>query len=83
MLPELLQEYEDQKSAEAQFVKDLDRMDMVQQAFEYEQLEHRPGTLQEFFDSTRGSALFFSTFVVCVCVFLCFVVVVVVLTFKF
>ncbi|KAH3897073.1 5'-deoxynucleotidase HDDC2-like [Dreissena polymorpha] len=54
---ELLQlwtEYEEQKTAEAQFVKDLDCFDMVFQAFEYEQTDKRPGSLQEFFDSTEG-----------------------------
>ncbi|KAK7091801.1 5'-deoxynucleotidase HDDC2-like [Littorina saxatilis] len=47
-------EYERQETAESRFVKDLDRLEMVVQAFEYEQQEQRPGFLQEFFDSTEG-----------------------------
>lgn len=35
-------------------MKDLDKLDMVMQAYEYEQLEERPKFLQEFFDSTEG-----------------------------
>uniref|UniRef100_UPI00358F48C2 5'-deoxynucleotidase HDDC2 isoform X2 n=1 Tax=Myxine glutinosa TaxID=7769 RepID=UPI00358F48C2 len=50
----LWEEYEDQTSSEAKFVKDLDKFEMVLQAFEYEQEERRPGHLQEFFDSTVG-----------------------------
>ncbi|XP_076437766.1 5'-deoxynucleotidase HDDC2-like [Babylonia areolata] len=50
----LWEEYERQETEEARFVKDLDRLDMVLQAYEYEQLEGRPGFLQEFFDSTEG-----------------------------
>lgn len=34
-------------------VKDLDRFDMVLQAYEYERSENKPGFLQEFFNSTR------------------------------
>lgn len=51
---ELFQEYEEQKTPEAQFVKELDRFDMVLQAFEYEKQENRAGALQQFFDSTKG-----------------------------
>ena len=51
------QEYELQESAESKFVKDLDRLDMVIQAYEYEQQEQRPGFLQEFFDSTEGDKI--------------------------
>ena len=51
------QEYELQESAESRFVKDLDRLDMVIQAYEYEQQEQRPGFLQEFFDSTEGDKI--------------------------
>nr|KAG5694408.1 hypothetical protein BaRGS_017441 [Batillaria attramentaria] len=51
---QLWQDYEDQASGEAKFVKDLDRLDMVMQAYEYERQEQRPGFLQEFFDSTEG-----------------------------
>ncbi len=51
---------------EALFVKDLDKFEMILQAYEYEQglhhrlillscaAEHRPGHLQPFFDSTQG-----------------------------
>lgn len=51
-----LQEYEKQSTKESKFVKDLDRFDMVLQAFEYEQQSKSPckETLQEFFDSTEG-----------------------------
>lgn len=50
----LWEEYETQSSEEAKLVKDLDRFEMVLQAFEYEQLEKRPGQLQDFFESTKG-----------------------------
>lgn len=52
---ELWQEYEDQATAESKFVKDLDRFDMILQAFEYETAECRPSTdLEEFFASCEG-----------------------------
>lgn len=51
---ELFTEYEEGKSNEAKFVKDLDRLDMVLQAFEYEEEAGTPKRLQEFFDSTDG-----------------------------
>lgn len=35
-------------------MKDLDRLDMVMQALEYEKRDDCPGTHQEFFDSTEG-----------------------------
>jgi len=47
----LWQEYEDQSTAEARFVKDLDRFEMAAQALEYEQA-HGSQTLQPFFDSS-------------------------------
>ncbi|GLV41694.1 uncharacterized protein CBL_13367 [Carabus blaptoides fortunei] len=50
---DLFKEYETQSSDEAKFVKDIDRFDMVLQAFEYEKRANQPGTLQEFFDSTK------------------------------
>lgn len=50
---QLFQEYEDGKTKEAKLVKDLDRFDMVLQAYEYERMEGKPGFLQEFFDSTK------------------------------
>ncbi|XP_005990535.1 HD domain-containing protein 2 [Latimeria chalumnae] len=51
---ELWEEYEFQSTAEAKFVKELDQFEMILQAFEYEELERRPGQLQDFYDSTRG-----------------------------
>ena len=47
-------EYEDQKTPEAILVKDLDKFDMILQAFEYETDQERPGSLEEFFKSTEG-----------------------------
>lgn len=54
---QLFEEYEQQISAEAQFVKDCDRYDMILQAFEYEQRDCTPGKHQEFFDSTKDKFL--------------------------
>ncbi|KAG9493401.1 5'-deoxynucleotidase HDDC2 [Eleutherodactylus coqui] len=51
---ELWEEYEHQASAEAKFVKELDQCEMILQALEYEELEKRPGRLQDFYDSTAG-----------------------------
>ncbi|XP_069743028.1 5'-deoxynucleotidase HDDC2 isoform X2 [Narcine bancroftii] len=51
---ELWQEYENQSSSEAKYVKELDQFEMIVQAFEYEELEETPGHLQEFYDSTKG-----------------------------
>ncbi|XP_077343072.1 5'-deoxynucleotidase HDDC2 [Lithobates pipiens] len=51
---DLWEEYEFQSSAEARFVKELDQCEMILQALEYEELEKRPGTLQDFYDSTSG-----------------------------
>ncbi|XP_023652898.1 5'-deoxynucleotidase HDDC2 [Paramormyrops kingsleyae] len=50
----LWEEYEHQSSPEAKLVKELDQLEMILQAFEYEELEKKPGKLQEFFDSTKG-----------------------------
>jgi len=50
----LWQEYESQSSPEARAVKDLDRFDMILQAYEYETQELRPQALQQFFDTTAG-----------------------------
>lgn len=47
-------EYENQETKEAILVKDLDRFDMICQAFEYEESRNRPLALQEFFDATEG-----------------------------
>ncbi|XP_026843874.1 HD domain-containing protein 2-like [Drosophila persimilis] len=51
---ELFEEYEHAESAESRFVKDLDRLDMVMQAFEYEKRDNCLLKHQEFFDSTEG-----------------------------
>lgn len=51
---ELFQEYETGKSEESKFVKDLDRLDMVMQAFEYEKRDNCLLKHQEFFNSTEG-----------------------------
>lgn len=50
----LFQEYENQSTPEAVLVKDLDKFDMILQAFEYEVAENKPGWLEEFFCSTQG-----------------------------
>lgn len=50
----LYHEYESQASVEAIFVKDCDRYDMIQQAFEYEKRDASPLKYQEFFNSTKG-----------------------------
>lgn len=47
----LWKEYEDQSTAEARFVKDLDRFEMATQALEYERA-HGSQTLQPFFESS-------------------------------
>ncbi|XP_034097578.2 uncharacterized protein LOC117563380 [Drosophila albomicans] len=51
---ELFEEYENAQSPESRFVKDLDRLDMVMQAFEYEKRDNCLLKHQEFFDSTEG-----------------------------
>lgn len=53
-----VQEYESQSSQEARVVKELDQLEMVLQAHEYEELEGNPGRLQEFFNSTEGCITF-------------------------
>uniref|UniRef100_A0A182MZH1 5'-deoxynucleotidase HDDC2 n=1 Tax=Anopheles dirus TaxID=7168 RepID=A0A182MZH1_9DIPT len=50
----LFNEYEEGQTPEAKFVKDLDRLDMVMQAYEYEKRDNCPQQLQEFFDSTEN-----------------------------
>lgn len=50
----LFQEYEENETPESKFVKDLDRLDLVCQAFEYEKRDNCLKTHQEFFDSTEG-----------------------------
>lgn len=51
---QLFHEYENQETPEALWVKDCDRYDMVQQAFEYEKRDEVPMKHQEFFESTKG-----------------------------
>ncbi|XP_013176896.1 PREDICTED: HD domain-containing protein 2 [Papilio xuthus] len=51
---DLYKEYENQTSPEAKFAKDLDRYDMILQAFEYEKRENAPKKLEEFFKATEG-----------------------------
>ncbi|XP_043480981.1 5'-deoxynucleotidase HDDC2 [Leptopilina heterotoma] len=51
---EIFREYEKQESAEAKYVKDLDRLDLLMQALEYEKRDKKPGHLQEFFTSING-----------------------------
>ncbi|KAF2368742.1 HD domain [Trinorchestia longiramus] len=50
----LFKEYEDQSTPESQLVKDLDKFDMILQAFEYEVAYNKPRWLEEFFQSTEG-----------------------------
>lgn len=47
-------EYENQESKEANLVKDLDRFDLICQAFEYEESLNEPLKLQEFFAACDG-----------------------------
>ncbi|CAE6402526.1 unnamed protein product [Rhizoctonia solani] len=50
---ELWEEYEEQATPEAKFVKDLDRLEMALQAAEYERkFPDEPNKLQSFFDSS-------------------------------
>ncbi|KAL0164952.1 hypothetical protein M9458_040705, partial [Cirrhinus mrigala] len=42
----LWEEYETQSSPEAKLVKELDQLEMIIQAHEYEELEGKPGRLQ-------------------------------------
>lgn len=51
---QMFREYEKQESPEAQYVKDLDRLDLIMQAYEYEKRDNMPGRLEEFFKSTNG-----------------------------
>ncbi|KAG8692052.1 hypothetical protein FRC11_007018 [Ceratobasidium sp. 423] len=49
----LWEEYEEQATPEAKFVKDLDRLEMALQAAEYERsFPGEPNKLQSFFDSS-------------------------------
>ncbi|KAK0092682.1 hypothetical protein PV326_000854 [Microctonus aethiopoides] len=49
---QLFREYESGESAEAKYVKDLDRLDLISQAYEYEKRDNIPGKLDEFFDNS-------------------------------
>lgn len=51
---QLYKEYEAKETPEAQFVKDLDRFDMLFSATFYEERDNTPGKLQEYFTSTEG-----------------------------
>merc|ERR1712244_173964 len=52
---ELWIEYEEQESLESHVVKDLDKLDMIIQAEEYEKAKENNGVdLSEFFKGTRG-----------------------------
>lgn len=51
---ELFREYEQRKSPEAKYVKDLDRLDLLMQAYEYEKRDKTAGQLQEFFETLSG-----------------------------
>ncbi|CAF1353576.1 unnamed protein product [Rotaria sordida] len=48
----LFNEYVDQKTNEANLVKDLDIFDMLVQAYEYEKIQGENGFLEEFFQSS-------------------------------
>ncbi|XP_031841448.1 5'-deoxynucleotidase HDDC2 isoform X2 [Nomia melanderi] len=54
MILEMFREYEKQESPEAKYVKDLDRLDLIMQAYEYEKRDNVPGELEEFFVATNG-----------------------------
>lgn len=51
---EMFREYEKQESPEAKYVKDLDILDLIMQAYEYEKRDNAPGVLEEFFVATNG-----------------------------
>eukprot|EP00977_Amphora_coffeiformis_P027694 scaffold34634_cov171-Amphora_coffeaeformis.AAC.3 len=51
---ELWQEYEKGESMEAKLCKDLDKLEMILQALEYEKDGKNKKSLDGFFDSTRG-----------------------------
>ncbi|XP_015118719.1 HD domain-containing protein 2 isoform X2 [Diachasma alloeum] len=48
----LFREYESRESPEAKYVKDLDRLDLIMQAYEYEKRDQTHGKLEEFFTGT-------------------------------
>lgn len=49
---QLWREYEAQETIEAKVVKQLDKFDLIMQAYEYETDTEKPKSLQEFFNST-------------------------------
>jgi len=51
---QLFHEYENGTTREGKVVKDLDKFDMLLQAYEYEISEGKPKFLEEFFSSTEG-----------------------------
>ncbi|KFM83590.1 HD domain-containing protein 2, partial [Stegodyphus mimosarum] len=51
----LFEEYENQATAEAKAVKDLDKFDMILQAYEYEKESIESISLQGFFNNTEGT----------------------------
>ncbi|KAL5107508.1 5'-deoxynucleotidase HDDC2 [Taenia crassiceps] len=51
----LWKEYEERKTPEAVVCKDLDKFEMILQAYEYELEAQRPGWLEEFFESTESN----------------------------
>jgi putative hydrolase of HD superfamily len=51
---ELWKEYEQAQTKEAILAKDLDKFEMIVQAFEYEQRNATKESLESFFDSTKG-----------------------------
>uniref|UniRef100_A0A0X3Q289 5'-deoxynucleotidase HDDC2 n=2 Tax=Schistocephalus solidus TaxID=70667 RepID=A0A0X3Q289_SCHSO len=53
-LVDLLKEYDAQLTPEAIVCKDLDKFEMILQAFEYETQAEHPGWLEEFFQSTEN-----------------------------
>jgi len=67
----IFQEYEKQLTNESKFVKDLDRFDMILQAFEYEVADNRPQQLQEFFSCCEGDLLQYTIFLLIVFCCLC------------
>ncbi|XP_071041550.1 5'-deoxynucleotidase HDDC2 isoform X2 [Parasteatoda tepidariorum] len=50
----LFMEYEEKETAESKFVHDLDKFDMILQAYEYEKESNNSLDLQQFFNSTEG-----------------------------
>lgn len=50
----LYKEYEAKETAEAKFIKDLDRFDLLFTAAEYEKRDNTPQKCQEYFDSLEG-----------------------------